>query len=59
MKEVVAEVTVNPNTVIKAYLALEHDRLEEGRKDVVTHGRKYGCHGIRDPDSRHLGAETK
>jgi GntR family transcriptional regulator len=36
VKEVVAEVAVNPNTVMKAYWHLEHEGLVEGRQGVGT-----------------------
>src|SRR5487761_174876 len=36
VKQVVAEVTVNPNTVTKAYKELEHAGLAEGRQGVGT-----------------------
>lgn len=36
VKEVVAEVAVNPNTVMKAYWQLEHEGLVEGRRGVGT-----------------------
>ena len=36
VKEVVAEVAVNPNTVMKAYWELEHEGLVEGRQGVGT-----------------------
>ena len=36
VKEVVAEVAVNPNTVTKAYRDLEHEGLVEGRQGVGT-----------------------
>jgi GntR family transcriptional regulator len=36
VKQVVAEVTVNPNTVTKAYRELEHAGLAEGRQGVGT-----------------------
>lgn len=36
VKEVVAEVAVNPNTVAKAYSELEHEGLVEGRQGVGT-----------------------
>jgi DNA-binding transcriptional regulator YhcF (GntR family) len=36
VKEVVAEVAVNANTVMKAYWQLEHEGLVEGRQDVGT-----------------------
>jgi GntR family transcriptional regulator len=36
VKEVVAMVAVNPNTVLKAYQVLEHDGLVEGRQGQGT-----------------------
>ena len=36
VKEVVAQLAINPNTVLKAYRALEHDGLCEGRPGVGT-----------------------
>ena len=36
VKEVVTEVAVNPNTVMKAYWQLEHEGLVEGRQGVGT-----------------------
>ena len=36
VKEVVAAVAINPNTVLKAYRELEHDGLAEGRPGVGT-----------------------
>src|SRR3984885_11506921 len=36
VKEVVAEVAVNPNTVMKAFWQLEHEGLVEGRQGVGT-----------------------
>lgn len=36
VKEVVAEVAVNPNTVLRAYRELEHRGLVEGRQGVGT-----------------------
>src|SRR5215472_16409427 len=36
VREVVAEVAVNPNTVMKAYWQLEHEGLVEGRQGVGT-----------------------
>lgn len=36
VKEVVSEVAINPNTVMKAYWELEHDGLVEGRQGVGT-----------------------
>ena len=36
VKEVVAQVAINPNTVLKAYRELEHEGLVEGRQGVGT-----------------------
>ena len=36
VKEVVAAVAINPNTVLKAYRELEHEGLVEGRPGVGT-----------------------
>ena len=36
VKEVVAQVAINPNTVLKAYRELEHAGLVEGRPGVGT-----------------------
>ena len=36
VKEVVAQVAINPNTVLKAYRALEHEGLATGRRGVGT-----------------------
>jgi GntR family transcriptional regulator len=36
VKEVVAAVAINPNTVLKAYRELEHEGLAEGRPGVGT-----------------------
>jgi GntR family transcriptional regulator len=36
VKEVVAELAINPNTVQKAYRELEHEGLVEGRQGVGT-----------------------
>jgi GntR family transcriptional regulator len=36
VKEVVAQVAINPNTVLKAYRELELERLAEGRPGVGT-----------------------
>jgi GntR family transcriptional regulator len=36
VKEVVAEVAINPNTVMKAYWELEHEGLVVGRQGVGT-----------------------
>jgi GntR family transcriptional regulator len=36
VKEVVAQVAINPNTVLKAYRELEHEGLVGGRRGVGT-----------------------
>lgn len=36
VKDVVTEVAINPNTVMKAYWELEHEGLVEGRQGVGT-----------------------
>ena len=36
VKEVVGTLTINPNTVLKAYRELDHDGLVEGRRGVGT-----------------------
>lgn len=36
VKEVVAQVAINPNTVLKAYRELEHEGLAEGRPGLGT-----------------------
>jgi len=36
VKEVVASIAINPNTVLKAYRELEHEGLVEGRPGVGT-----------------------
>jgi GntR family transcriptional regulator len=36
VKQVVTEVAINPNTVLKAYRELEHEGLVEGRQGVGT-----------------------
>jgi GntR family transcriptional regulator len=36
VKEVVGQVAINPNTVLKAYRELEHEGLIEGRQGVGT-----------------------
>jgi GntR family transcriptional regulator len=58
VKEVVAQVAINPNTVLKAYRALEHEGLVEGRPGVGTFVTKSLAHV--DPDqhrrlARNLG----
>jgi GntR family transcriptional regulator len=40
VKQVVAEVAVNPNTVLKAYRELERDGLVEGRQGLGTFVRR-------------------
>src|SRR3954452_18673986 len=36
VKDVVAQVAINPNTVLKAYRELEHEGLAEGRPGLGT-----------------------
>src|SRR3954471_13972371 len=36
VKEVVASIAINPNTVLKAYRELEHEGLVEGRPGIGT-----------------------
>jgi GntR family transcriptional regulator len=36
VKEVVGRLAINPNTVLKAYRELDHERLVEGRRGVGT-----------------------
>lgn len=36
VKEVVTELAINPNTVLKAYRELEHEGIVEGRQGVGT-----------------------
>ena len=52
VKEVVAEVAINPNTVMKAYWELEHQGLVEGRQGVGT----FVC---RRPDGPPPGTQAK
>ncbi len=40
VKEVVASLAINPNTVLKAYRELERDGLVEGRQGVGTFARR-------------------
>lgn len=40
VKEVVAELAINPNTVLKAYRELEHAGIVEGRQGVGTFVRR-------------------
>jgi GntR family transcriptional regulator len=50
VKEVVARLGINPNTVLKAYRELEHDGLAEGRPGLGTFvtrslaGKSLGAH---------------
>src|ERR1700732_3524376 len=52
VKEVVAEVAINPNTVMKAYWELEHEGLVEGRQGV-------GTFVLRRPDGPPPGTQAK
>jgi GntR family transcriptional regulator len=52
VKEVVAEVAINPNTVMKAYWELEHEGLVEGRQGV-------GTFVSRRPDGPPPGTQAK
>jgi GntR family transcriptional regulator len=52
VKEVVAQVAINPNTVLKAYRALEHEGLVEGRPGVGTFVTKSLAH--IDPGAHRL-----
>jgi GntR family transcriptional regulator len=52
VKEVVAEVAINPNTVMKAYWELEHEGLVEGRQGV-------GTFVSRRPDGPPPGTQVK
>ena len=45
VKEVVAQVAINPNTVLKAYRELEHEGLAAGRPGVGT----FVTHTLADP----------
>ena len=40
VKEVVGRLTINPNTVLKAYRELEHEGVAEGRRGVGTFVRE-------------------
>ena len=44
VKEVVAQVAINPNTVLKAYRELEHEGLVGGRRGVGTFVTKSLAH---------------
>ena len=52
VKEVVAEVAINPNTVMKAYWELEHEGLVEGRQGV-------GTFVLRRPDGPPPGTQAR
>src|SRR5580698_10137068 len=52
VKEVVTEVAVNPNTVMKAYWQLEHEGIVEGRQGV-------GTFVLRRPDGPPPGTQAK
>lgn len=52
VKEVVAQVAINPNTVMKAYRELEHEGLVEGRQGV-------GTFVARRPSGPPPGTQTK
>ena len=45
VKEVVAELAINPTTVLKAYRELEHEGIVEGRQGVGT----FVCHRPEGP----------
>ncbi len=49
MKEVVAKLAINPNTVLKAYRELEHEGLIEARPGVGT----FIVHSIAGPSLTH------
>src|SRR5215472_16991542 len=49
MKEVVAALAINPNTVLKAYRELEHEGLVEGRPGVGT----FVLKGLGGPNTDH------
>ena len=52
VKEVVAELAINPNTVLKAYRELEHEGIVEGRQGVGT----FVC---RRPDGPPPGTQAR
>src|SRR5215470_5407207 len=43
VKEVVGQLAINPNTVLKAYKELEHEGLAEGRRGVGTFVREQAA----------------
>ena len=45
VKDVVAQVAINPNTVLKAYRELEHEGLAEGRPGLGT----FVTRSLEDP----------
>jgi GntR family transcriptional regulator len=45
VKDVVAQVAINPNTVLKAYRELEHEGLVEGRPGIGT----FVTRSLEDP----------
>jgi GntR family transcriptional regulator len=49
VKEVVASIAINPNTVLKAYRELEHEGLVEGRPGVGT----FVLKGLGGPNTDH------
>ena len=51
VKDVVAQLAINPNTVLKAYRELEHDGLVAARPGV-------GTFVTRDPGRRHRSPRT-
>src|SRR5206468_10477673 len=51
VKEVVSELAINPNTVLKAYRELERDGLVEGRQGV-------GTFALRRPDGPPPGEQA-
>src|SRR5438874_13573702 len=50
VKEVVASLAINPNTVLKAYRELEHEGLVEGRPGQGT----FVLHTLGPPSGDHL-----
>ena len=48
IKEVVAELAINPNTVLKAYRELEHEGLCSGRPGVGT----FVTHSLKPPSQQ-------
>lgn len=57
VKEVAAQVAINPNTVLKAYRELEHEGLAAGRPGVgtfVTKSLSVGSLAVHGPLRREL-----